>query len=63
MADCCADWEWLIRRGGHVVQSEQSGGDARRDMVRKKATSFARYGASAPQFTGFALCSLPWLEK
>jgi hypothetical protein len=26
--------EWLIRRAGYVVQTEQSGGAARRDIVR-----------------------------
>jgi hypothetical protein len=31
--------EWLIRRGGHVVETEQSGGDARRDVVRKPAAA------------------------
>jgi hypothetical protein len=31
--------EFLIRRGGHVVQTEQSGGAARRDHVRSKARS------------------------
>ena len=31
--------EWLIRRGGHVVETEQSGGDARRDLVRKPAAA------------------------
>lgn len=31
--------EWGIRRLGHVVESEQSGGDARRDVARKKATT------------------------
>ena len=28
--------EWLIRSQGHLVQTEQSGGDARRDVVRPK---------------------------
>ena len=28
--------EWLIRRGGYVVETEQSGGAARRDVVRPK---------------------------
>jgi hypothetical protein len=28
--------EWLIRRSGHVVQTEQSGGDARRDVAPKR---------------------------
>ena len=28
--------EFMIRRAGHVVQTEQSGGDARRDVVNKK---------------------------
>jgi len=27
--------QWLIRRSGHVVETEQSGGDARRDVPRK----------------------------
>lgn len=29
--------EWLIRSRGYVVETEQSGGDARRDVVRTKA--------------------------
>jgi hypothetical protein len=29
--------EYLIRRAGYVVQTEQSGGDARRDVARPKA--------------------------
>lgn len=29
--------EGLIRRAGYVVETEQSGGDARRDIVRPKA--------------------------
>ena len=29
--------EWMIRRAGYVVETEQSGGDARRDVARKKA--------------------------
>ena len=28
--------EWLIRSRGYVVETEQSGGDARRDVVRPK---------------------------
>ena len=28
--------EWLIRARGYVVQTEQSGGDARMDVVRPK---------------------------
>lgn len=28
--------EWAIRRAGHVVETEQSGGDLRRDVMRKK---------------------------
>ena len=28
--------EWLIRRAGYVVETEQSGGAARRDTVRTK---------------------------
>ena len=28
--------EWLIRRAAYVVETEQSGGDARRDVVRPK---------------------------
>jgi hypothetical protein len=31
--------EWLIRRAGYVVETEQSGGDARRDVLRKKAST------------------------
>jgi hypothetical protein len=27
--------EWLIVRSGHVVETQQSGGDARRDVARK----------------------------
>jgi len=29
--------EWMIRRAGYVVETEQSGGDQRRDVARKKA--------------------------
>ena len=29
--------EFLIRRAGYVVETEQSGGDARRDVARPKA--------------------------
>jgi hypothetical protein len=29
--------EWLIRARGYVVQTEQSGGDARMDVARPKA--------------------------
>ena len=29
--------EWLIRSRGYTVETEQSGGDARRDVVRAKA--------------------------
>jgi hypothetical protein len=29
--------EWGIRRAGYVVETEQSGGDARRDVARPKA--------------------------
>ena len=29
--------EFLIRRSGHVVETEQSGGDTRRDVARKPA--------------------------
>ena len=28
--------EWLIRRAGYVVETEQSGGDARRDVAPRK---------------------------
>ena len=28
--------EWLIRRAGYVVETEQSGGDLRQDIVRKE---------------------------
>jgi hypothetical protein len=28
--------EWLIHRAGYVVETEQSGGDARRDVMRPK---------------------------
>ena len=28
--------EWGIRRAGYVVETEQSGGDSRRDVMRKK---------------------------
>jgi hypothetical protein len=28
--------EWGIRRAGYVVETEQSGGDARRDVLRPK---------------------------
>jgi hypothetical protein len=28
--------EWLIRRAGYVVETEQSGGEARRDVARPK---------------------------
>jgi hypothetical protein len=28
--------EWGLRRAGYVVETEQSGGDARRDVVRPK---------------------------
>ncbi len=28
--------EWAIRRAGYVVETEQSGGDLRRDVSRKK---------------------------
>jgi hypothetical protein len=28
--------EWLIRRGGYIVQTEQSGGLARRDVAPKR---------------------------
>jgi hypothetical protein len=31
--------EGLIRRAGHVVETEQSGGDARRDVARKPAAA------------------------
>ena len=31
--------EWLIRRAGHVVETEQSGGDARRDVAPRKAAA------------------------
>jgi hypothetical protein len=31
--------EWLIRWRGHVVETEQSGGAARRDVVRPKAAT------------------------
>ena len=30
--------EWLIRRAGYVVETEQSGGDQRQDIVRKKGS-------------------------
>ncbi len=33
--------EWAIRRAGYVVETEQSGGDARRDVSRKKAVGAA----------------------
>jgi steroid 5-alpha reductase family enzyme len=29
--------EWGIRRAGYVVETEQSGGDARRDVLRPKS--------------------------
>jgi hypothetical protein len=29
--------EWMIRRAGYVVETEQSGGDSRRDVARKAA--------------------------
>jgi hypothetical protein len=29
--------EWLIRSRGYVVETQQSGGDARQDIVRPKA--------------------------
>ena len=31
--------EWLIRRAGYVVETEQSGGDARRDVAPRKAAA------------------------
>jgi hypothetical protein len=31
--------EWLIRSRGYVVETEQSGGDRRRDVVRPKAAT------------------------
>jgi hypothetical protein len=31
--------EWLIRRAGYVVETEQSGGESRRDIVRPRISA------------------------
>jgi hypothetical protein len=33
------DAAWLIRRSGHVVETQQSGGDVRRDVAPRKVAA------------------------
>jgi hypothetical protein len=34
--------EWMIRRAGYVVETEQSGGETRRDVAPRKAAAVVR---------------------